>query len=608
MVEVNSKVVYRIEPFYFNDDYEQITQQKGFKIDSFSKDKFYEYMKDLLYTKEETNQSIAKTYITISNDHKEIQFENSLDGTFTPLPHQQSFYRHDLNYEVTKTKEKVKRRIIFKIKHIRAVAAASHIGMLVYELHIERILQYPLSTEFEQDEVINDAKGEQLPLTPETYEWAVYALRNMHQKKKSLILETTTKEHQELLANYHAEKQAAKKNEEPFNRSKPAKFLYRSFDWIDFTNGVIATLFKDTASFAENKRPGNYALMYVGAIISDVRAEDEQSVANNLFKISRGYKHTYYNQIKKEDVIRPFDNVWWYFSDEGASSFVLEIEDKAAMDFFDTQYTSKWETNYFYMYMLVLIQKFSAIYYTMKTTERLKQSILYERQEHTGEQLEKELEQTRHLYHTILKFQIQSYHEQISPLTHYNELYRQLLQNLRIPQVMKELQEKLGTFHEVIESIATEKLTQEKEKQEKEADLRYQKRQEEQLKERKEREKLAEEKKLQADKQNMVIQTITYLFLPATLATGILGMNIPLIAESKNTLFWAVFFGVIALTAGATWVLQERKFKASYKLILAISFILCVISLAAYVGNMPKNENPQKVKAEQTCEKDDQCK
>ena len=127
--------------------------------------------------------------------------------------------------------------------------------------------------------------------------------------------------------------------------------------------------------------------------------------------------------------------------------------------FLRAQYTSKWSTNYFYMYILALIQKFSFIYYTIKTNERLENSILYKDGKHKIEEIEQELQETRKLYQTILKFQIQAYHEQISQLTHYNELYTQLLQKLRIPELMNELKQKSETFSQVIESIATEKLS-----------------------------------------------------------------------------------------------------------------------------------------------------
>ncbi|WP_428912150.1 hypothetical protein [Niallia sp. Krafla_26] len=589
---VNSKVLYRIEPFYFNDDYNGIQLQDGFRLYHFNKQFYYQYIQQLFFVENQNGKTIAKTYITDWNQVSKITFKNRLDNNeMTSFPGKKCEYRYYVNYDENNT-GKIQRCIYFKIENIQIIASMSHVGMVVYEFSIERMTE---SKKMNDESTFQEVEME---LTPQNYEWAVYALRSIHQVKKNAIqLQVENKENKEQRAAYFKAKN--------FHLPEPEKipYIFKPFDWCELTNAIISKFFKEPYGFAESQKPGRYALMYTGAMISQQDENDKKELVNHLFKISRGYKHTYYKHADLEDVIQPFDNVWWYFSDEGASSFVLEMNDQAAMSFFESQYTSKWSTNYFYMYILVLIQKFSFIYYTIKTNERLENSILYKDGTHKIEEIELELLETRKLYQTILKFQIQAYHEQISQLTHYNLLYTQLFQKLHIPELRNELTKKLETFSRVIESIATEKLTHEKQKQEAEAALIFEQKQEQIRLEEKDR----EERKEQVEKQNKVIQTITYILLPATLTTGILGMNIPFIAQSKNILFLPVIFAVIACTALMSMLINKIEWITS-KMVLVVSSIILIICLFLALEDYKQTEKvEEKVLFEELCEKVEGC-
>lgn len=575
---VDSKVLYRIEPFYFHDEYDGIRLQEGFRLYHFNKQLYYQYIQQLFFVENQNEKAIAKTYINDWNQVSHIKFENSLDNNVvTSFPDKKSVYRYYVNYEDNDEKKR-RRCIYFKINNVQVIATMSHVGMVVYEFIIDHITEFQKINHESLQEV-------ELELTPQNYEWAVYALRSIqHVSKKALELQVENKENKEQRAAYF--------KEQNFHLPEPENipYLFKPFDWCELTNAIISKIFKEAYGFTEGQKPGRYALMYTGAIISEPNLGYKDDLANHLFKISRGYKHTYYKKVNYEGVIKPFDNVWWYFSDEGASSFVLEIkDDKAAMEFFESQYTSKWSTNYFYMYLLALIQKFSFIYFTIKTNERLENSILYKEGTYKIEELENELQETRKLYQTILKFQIQAYYEQISQHTHYNELYIQLLKGLRIPELVDELKQKLETFSQVIESITSEKLSYEKEKQGKDA------------------KQIAEQKKEQLEKQNKVVQTITYFLLPATLTTGILGMNIPFIAESKDMLFFPVLFAVIIITAAMSLLINKLD-RITSKFVLVVSSIIFLICLfLAMNAYNQKEQVEQKVSFEELCEKIDGC-
>lgn len=526
---VESKVLYRIEPFYFYDDYEKIQTPAGFRTYQIKSHKqtYYHFIHQLFFSENQAEKAIAKTYISDWNQMSKIIFANRLDeNAITSFPDKKFIYRYLVNFEEAGG-EKKKRCIYFKIKNVQVIATMSHVGMVVYEFSIDRI------TEFQ-----GNGKEVEIGVIPQDYEWAVYALRSIHQvSKNALMLQMENKEYIEARKAYF---QAGNLD---LPEPEGEKYLFKPFDWCDLTNAVVSQFFEQAQGFAVKNEPGNYALMYTGAIISHPDRYNKVDLANHLFKISRGYKQTYYKRVDESGVIKPFDNVWWYFSDEGASCFVLEVDDQAAMDFFNQHYTSKWATNFYYMYLLALIQKFSFMYYTIKTNELLEHSILFRDEKYSIGEIEEELSETRKLYNRILKFHMLASHDHVSQLTHYNELYTQLRESLRIPQFMDELKEKLDTFSQVIESIATEKIAHEKEK------------------------------------QNSVIQTITYILLPATLTTGIMGMNIPFIVDSKNILTLPIFLAVVVLTIAMSLVINKIKINRWVTIILlAILLILFVLS------------------------------
>ena len=179
-----------------------------------------------------------------------------------------------------------------------------------------------------------------------------------------------------------------------------------------------------------------------------------------------------------------------------------------------------------------------------------------------------------------------------------------MFQKLHIPELRNELTNKLETFSRVIESIATAKLTHEKQKQEAEAKLIFEQKQEQIRLE----EQVREERKEQIEKQNKVIQTITYILLPATLTTGILGMNIPFIAESKNILFLPIIFGVITFTALMAMLINKIEERITAKAVLALFSIIFIICLFLAVEEYQQPEHvEEKVPFEELCEKNEGC-
>ena len=137
---VDSKVLYRIEPFYFHDDYNGIQLQDGFRLYHFNKQLYYQYIQQLFFVENQNEKAIAKTFITDWNQVSQITFENSLDNNeITSFPGKKCVYRYYVNYE--ENDKKIKRCIYFKIENVQVIASMSHVGMVVYEFMIERITE-----------------------------------------------------------------------------------------------------------------------------------------------------------------------------------------------------------------------------------------------------------------------------------------------------------------------------------------------------------------------------------------------------------------------------------------------------------------------------------
>ncbi|SHG45696.1 CorA family divalent cation transporter [Ornithinibacillus halophilus] len=582
----DSSIVYRIEPFYFKQNNFNRKSVPGYSTYSFSKQMFYEHIDNLMFLEEDDDSfqnQIAKAFEIDWNQRKKITYDDTYQQKEFIFPEKGTHYEYLVEEKKDKkTKEILHQRFIrFSINNVQLIISETQVGFIVYDLKVVGLY-----------DVINGEKHH-YNLTIENYDWAMYYLRKLQVAEEGYLNKyIRDPEAIARMKDYQQRKNEVKKNKLDFEEKKPAdpKLISIPIKWTDLTAGLLREL-GETGSFSNQKDIGYHSLLFTSAYVqhpTNITSEEhdlfELLVANKTYRVSHGYKETYHKKTTLDDVVRPFDNVMWSLSAEGVSNLVYTVDDKQTMKFFKNTYKNRRETNYYYMYVLALLQKYSLLYFTISTNELLFQSSVYLGEEMTWEARNEELKRTREFQAKMLKFTIHGFYEQVSYHTHYNDLYEQLIKVNRIPELKQELSPKIEAFHQVVESLVHEQNEKEKEQ----AEL--------------ERRRLLDEEKRSQEKQNSIIQTITYFLLPATLTTGILGMNIPWITQSSNFFLAYAIFGVTLLTAILSLILNKGIKGVSAKVVIILS-ILALFAFGVWDANT-NDEKPQEENQEENKEED----
>lgn len=157
-----------------------------------------------------------------------------------------------------------------------------------------------------------------------------------------------------------------------------------------------------------------------------------QSTENNLSKdkyslvyhITNGYKDSYHfsddviNEIK-----RPFDDVYWYATQEGAAYLVWPSEDNKEV--FESLIPGKVKTDYFALYIKILYQSFSLMLYA----EKIQKEISAVSGKYLIEPLDKRITE---LFGEINLFLTKSMATSVSHIHHQSEFYVYIKKQLRI--------------------------------------------------------------------------------------------------------------------------------------------------------------------------------
>jgi hypothetical protein len=494
----DSSITYRIEPFYFEKGFSEIHNPIGYRPLTFTKEMFYDHIDNLMFLKENDpsyNNQIGKSFQIDWNQSDKILYHDSFQKKDVPFPAKETEYEYLVD---GKKNSPLQKYIRFKIENVHLLVSEMKVGFLVYDIKVIELYE------------IKNGEKESLSQTVENYEWAMYYLRKLQIANKGYLVATIQDPEQVIRRKeYFMRRDTAIQNNEIFTEEEPAEptLVPIKVKWTDLTNGLLTEL-GEVHSFTNQKKVGHHALLYTSTFIqppeeigatAGTRKNFELMIANKVYKISHGYRETYYKDVKAEDILRPFDNIMWNFSSEGASNIIYTLDDEQAMKFFDGSFKTKRETNFYFMYVLGLLQKYSLLYFTIRSTDILFQSSVYSGEELNKEERDKELKRTRDFYAETLKFTVHGYYEQVSYHSHYNEIYVQLIKALRIPEMQQELSPKIEAFNQVIERLVYEQNVKEKEaasealRLQREDELRVQ------------------------EKQNNIIQSITYFLLPCNI-------------------------------------------------------------------------------------------
>lgn len=155
-------------------------------------------------------------------------------------------------------------------------------------------------------------------------------------------------------------------------------------------------------------------------------AEDTQSEREEMiYHLANGYKNSYYfsPEIRRE-IKRPFDNVLWYATQEGAAYISWPENDN--LEVFTSLIPSKMRVDYFTLYMKNLYQSFSLLLYAEKIQKEIPAvQIRQEREENN---------RISELFEEINLFLTKSMATSVSHIHHQSEFYIYLKKQLRIKE------------------------------------------------------------------------------------------------------------------------------------------------------------------------------
>ncbi|QHS23352.1 hypothetical protein GWK91_10485 [Virgibacillus sp. MSP4-1] len=337
-----------------------------------------------------------------------------------------------------------------------------------------------------------------------------------------------------ILTNYHLKKFYFKHNEMYFyDKKSKDEWMQKPVDFQQISEWLTADISVD-AFFDQHSSKLNHSLIYTAAYMEKPEADVDQQMLKYIFYLRKSYKHSYLPAKQEldlemnEDVYQPFENSYWGVANEGIVNLSYETGHPATDLFFQRDFFQKLESTYFYLYILLLYQKYSLLHMSVKAGEI--------RQELEGKEYAEKLKVMNQYKFEIVDFTVRGFYQQVSYITHHSEFYDKIKKRLGIPELHEELKSEVDALTSFIEAVASN---------------------EQQTREESERKK--------SERTNFFIQLATLLFLPITTVTGFFGMNIPLISELGDDHFYyslivsymiaGVIFGVYKIRKSR----QDRK-------------------------------------------------
>lgn len=150
-----------------------------------------------------------------------------------------------------------------------------------------------------------------------------------------------------------------------------------------------------------------------------------------VYHITNGYKDSYhYSDEIANEIKSPFNDVYWYATQEGAAYLAWVGEDNKEV--FKSLIPSKVRTDYFALYMKILYQSFSLLLYA----EKIQTNILASSEKYIAEPLDKKI---TNLYGEINLFLTKSMATSVSHIHHQSEFYVYIKKQLRIQDDVESL-------------------------------------------------------------------------------------------------------------------------------------------------------------------------
>lgn len=184
---------------------------------------------------------------------------------------------------------------------------------------------------------------------------------------------------------------------------------------------------------------------------------DEKAITPDLLRLSRSVVDSYMLPIdlleKQGGVLRTYDNIFFSSATEGCTMLCISrAENKGFIDNIHNSFNRQ----YFLIYLLVLIQRYTLLSLEQRLTE--------------FESTEKiEAETLWNLIDVICRIKVNCYYTDVSIYTHHSQFYQHCCKNLHVPETFKEINEKVELLKLTTDRKIQELLEKQRKLQEEEA-------------------------------------------------------------------------------------------------------------------------------------------
>ena len=189
---------------------------------------------------------------------------------------------------------------------------------------------------------------------------------------------------------------------------------------------------------------------------------DEKAITPDLLRLSRSVVDSYmlpFDLLEKQGaVLRTFDNIFFSSAMEGSAMLCIAKEENKS---FIGNIHNTFNRQYFLIYLLVLIQRYTLLSLERRITE-------LESTEKNDDEI------LWNLIDIICRIKVNCYYTDVSIYTHHSQFYQHCCKNLHIPETFKEIDEKVELLKITTDRRMQQLLEEQKKQQEEEARLRQQ--------------------------------------------------------------------------------------------------------------------------------------
>ncbi|WP_066502214.1 hypothetical protein [Abyssisolibacter fermentans] len=225
------------------------------------------------------------------------------------------------------------------------------------------------------------------------------------------------------------------------------QYIKFRFCMASLTQSIISdTGIKVKTFFESQQQKPRQALIYTGVLLEE-EIKQKKSL-EYMFYLRHGFRHNYnishteYSIQNNEEVFSPFENILWGVSMEGCGALAFPMENNND-DFITQGFLERAQHSYFYMYLLALSQRHSLINFSIEAST-LPSKLKIE------DDPQQKIKVINNLKERIAFFNLKWMFKHLSNISHYVKFYELLRRNLRIEEVLTELDFELSILSQMI--------------------------------------------------------------------------------------------------------------------------------------------------------------